>query len=91
MGPQPACSSALSLYFPAHKDKDHPYCKCSEFCNKRQLHEESRVEPRPYLAMGKGPHHEDNRVTAGHQLSHITDNWDGERSANFHTSNWEVI
>lgn len=44
-----------------------------------------------HLAMGKGPHHEDNRVTAGHQLSHITDNWDGERSANFHTSNWEVI
>lgn len=48
-------------------------------------------EPRPYLAMGKGPHHKNNRLIAGHQLSYITDGWDGKRSANFHTPNWEMI
>lgn len=50
-----------------------------------------RVEPRPYLAMGKGPHHKNNRVATGHQLSHITDDRDRKRSANFHTANWEMI
>lgn len=50
-----------------------------------------RVEPRPYLAMGKGPHHKNNRVAARYQLSHITNSWGGKRSANFHTPNWEVI
>lgn len=48
-------------------------------------------EARLYLAMGKGPHHENNWVTAGHQLSHISDVRDGEGSANFHTANWEVV
>lgn len=41
--------------------------------------------------MGKGPHHKDNGVTAGRQLSHITDDRDRKRSANFHTPNWEVV
>lgn len=49
------------------------------------------VEPRPYLAMGEGPHHKNNRVAARYQLSHIANSWDGKRSANFHTPNWEVI
>lgn len=43
------------------------------------------------LAMGKGPYFISNRVAAGHQLLHITDNWDGKRSTSFHASNWEMI
>lgn len=50
-----------------------------------------RTEPRLYLAMGKGPHHENNWVTPGHQLSHITDVCHGKGSADFHTANWEVV
>lgn len=80
----------LTLYLPT--PKDHQNAECSwdsvlSFSSVKNL----RVEPRPYLAMSKGPHHEDNGVTAGRQLSHITDDWDGKRSANFHTPNWEVV
>lgn len=41
--------------------------------------------------MGKGPHHENNWVTTGHQLSNITDVFNRKGSANFHTANWEVV
>lgn len=41
--------------------------------------------------MGKGPHHENNWVTTGHQLSDVTDVVNGKGSANFHTANWEVV
>lgn len=78
--------SALCLpCFPTDEDKDHQNANCSW---NSVL---SYIEPRPYLAMGKGPHHKNNRVAAGDQLSHITDDRDGKRSTNFHTSNWEVI
>lgn len=43
------------------------------------------------LAMGKGPHYENNWVTTGHQLSNVTDVLNRKGSANFHTANWEVV
>lgn len=77
---------------PTYKDKDHQNTKCSwdsvlSFSSGKNL----RAEPRPYPAVGKGPHHKDNRVAAGHQLPHIADDRGGKRSADFHAPNREVM
>lgn len=83
-----AASACLTLFL--------PICKCQllmESCTEHPLHKEPKctTQPRLYLAMGKGPHHENNRITTGHQLSDVTDVFNRKGSANFHTANWEVV
>lgn len=41
--------------------------------------------------MGKGAHHKNNGVTAGHEVSHVTDGRDREGGANFHTAHREMV
>lgn len=74
-------SFLLTLYLPTLKDHQNAECSRDSVLSFSSV-KDLRVEPRPYLAMGKGPHHKDNGVTAGRQFSHITDDRDRKRSAN---------
>lgn len=81
-----------ALYVPICKNGDFQNANCSwnpalSFCLTKNISTEHRL----YLAMGKGPHYENNWVTTGHQLSNVTDVLNRKGSANFHTANWEVV
>ena len=85
----PICLPAV---FSPSISQGHQNASCSEYgILSLYSMKNPRVEPRPYLAMGKSPHHKKNRVAAGHQFSYITNDWDGKRCANLHTSNRKVI